>query len=36
VSFDQLSPLGDLAVHWKAGSGAWSAENLSEEFEEQL
>ena len=36
VSFDQLSPLGDLAVHWTAGSGDWSAENLSEEFEEQL
>jgi segregation and condensation protein A len=35
VSFDQLSPLGDLAVHWTAGSGDWSAENLSEEFEEQ-
>jgi len=36
VSFDQVSPLGDLAVHWTAGSGDWSAENLSEEFEEQL
>jgi segregation and condensation protein A len=36
VSFDQLSPLGDLAVHWTAGNGEWSAENLSEEFEEQL
>jgi len=36
VSFDQLSPLADLAVHWTAGSRQWSAENLSEEFEEQL
>ena len=36
VSFDQLAPLGDLAVHWTAGTGDWSAENLSEEFEEQL
>jgi segregation and condensation protein A len=36
VSFDQLSPLGDLAVHWTAGSRDWSAESLSEEFEEQL
>jgi segregation and condensation protein A len=33
VSFD---PLGDLAVHWTAGSGDWTAENLSGEFEEQL
>ncbi len=36
VSFDQLSPLGDLAVHWTAGDAGWSARNLSEEFEEQL
>ncbi|TLM82805.1 ScpA family protein [Pseudarthrobacter sp. NamE5] len=36
VSFDQLSPLADLAVHWTADSRQWSAENLSEEFEEQL
>jgi segregation and condensation protein A len=35
VSFDQLSPLADLAVHWTAGSGDWSAENLSEEYEVQ-
>ena len=31
-----LSPLADLAVHWTAGGRQWSAENLSEEFEEQL
>lgn len=36
VSFDQLSPLADLAVHWTAGGRQWSADNLSEEFEEQL
>jgi segregation and condensation protein A len=36
VSFDQLSPLADLAVHWTADRPDWSAENLSEEFEEQL
>lgn len=36
VSFDQLSPLADIAVHWTAGGRQWSAENLSEEFEEQL
>lgn len=35
VSFDQLSPLADLAVHWTAGSGDWSADNLSEEYEVQ-
>ena len=35
VSFDQLSPLADLAVHWTAGPGDWSAEHLSEEYEEQ-
>ncbi len=35
VSFDQLSPLADLAVHWTAGLGDWSAENLSEEYEVQ-
>ncbi|TLM81558.1 segregation/condensation protein A [Pseudarthrobacter sp. NamE2] len=35
VSFDQLSPLADLAVHWTGGLGDWSAENLSEEYEEQ-
>ena len=36
VAFDQLSPLADLAIHWTVGSRDWSAENLSEEFEEQL
>jgi segregation and condensation protein A len=35
VSFDQLSPLGDLTVHWMAGGRDWSTENLSEEYEEQ-
>lgn len=35
VAFDQLSPLADLAVHWTAGQGQWSAENLSEEYEMQ-
>lgn len=35
VSFGQLSPLTDLAVHWTGGSGGWTPENLSEEFEEQ-
>jgi segregation and condensation protein A len=35
VSFDQLLPLGDLTVHWTAGSEAWSSESLSEEYEEQ-
>ena len=35
VAFDQLSPLADLAVHWTAGVGDWSAENLSEEYEVQ-
>jgi segregation and condensation protein A len=34
VSFDQVSPLGDLTVHWTADGGDWSAENLSEEYEE--
>jgi segregation and condensation protein A len=35
VSFDQLLPLGDLTVHWTAGSGLWSSDNLSTEYEEQ-
>jgi segregation and condensation protein A len=35
VSFDQLSPLGDLTVHWSADGRHWSTENLSEEYEEQ-
>lgn len=35
VAFDQLSPLADLAIHWTAGEREWSAENLSEEYEEQ-
>jgi segregation and condensation protein A len=35
VAFDQLSPLADLAIHWTAGERDWSAENLSEEYEEQ-
>ena len=36
VAFDQLSPLADLAIHWTVDSSGWSAENLSEEYEEQL
>jgi segregation and condensation protein A len=35
VSFDQLSPLAELAIHWTAEGNGWSAENLSEEYEEQ-
>jgi len=35
VGFDQLLPLGDLTVHWTAGTQAWSSENLSEEYEDQ-
>ena len=35
VAFDQLSPLADLTVHWTAGDRDWSAENVSEEYEEQ-
>ncbi|MFJ5862710.1 segregation and condensation protein A [Pseudarthrobacter sp. NPDC092439] len=35
VSFDQLSPLADLTVHWAAGDRDWTAENVSEEYEEQ-
>ena len=35
VSFDQLSPLSELAIHWTAEGRDWSAENLSEEYEEQ-
>jgi segregation and condensation protein A len=34
VSFDQVSPLGDLTVHWTADGRDWSPENLSEEYEE--
>ena len=35
VSFDQISPLGDLTVHWTVDGQDWSTENLSEEYEEQ-
>lgn len=35
VSFDQLAPLADLTVHWTAGDRDWSADNVSEEYEEQ-
>lgn len=35
VAFDQLSPLGDLTVHWAVDGQDWSVENLSEEYEEQ-
>jgi segregation and condensation protein A len=35
VSFDQLSPLGDLTVHWTAEGHNWSAGNLQEEYEEK-
>lgn len=35
VAFDQLSPLGDLTVHWTVDGQDWSVENLSEEYEEQ-
>lgn len=34
VSFDQVSPLGDLTVHWTVDGREWSTENLSEEYEE--
>ena len=35
VAFDQLSPLAELAIHWTAEGRDWSADNLSEEYEEQ-
>jgi segregation and condensation protein A len=35
VSFDQLSPLGDLTVRWTADGNDWSAGNMNEEYEEQ-
>jgi len=35
VAFDQVSPLGDLTVHWTADGQEWSPENLSEEYEER-
>lgn len=35
VSFDQLSPLAELAIHWTANGRDWTAGHLSEEYEEQ-
>jgi segregation and condensation protein A len=35
VAFDQLAPLGDLTVRWTAAGTGWTAEHLSEEYEEQ-
>jgi segregation and condensation protein A len=35
VAFVQLLPLADLTVRWTADGGAWSSDNLSEEYEEQ-
>ena len=35
VGFDQILPLGDLTVHWTAGTNDWSSENLTEEYSEQ-
>lgn len=34
VAFDQVAPLGDLAVRWTA-SAEWSSDQLSEEYEDQ-
>jgi segregation and condensation protein A len=35
VGFDQILPLGDLTVHWTAGTNDWNSENLTEEYSEQ-
>lgn len=35
VGFDQVAPLGELSVHWRAGIHEWSSDHLSEEFEGQ-
>lgn len=35
VTFDQLAPLAELAVHWSASGSTWSADNVSEEYEDQ-
>lgn len=33
VGFDQVSPLGELTVHWRSPDNDWSAEALTEEYD---
>nr|WP_229659781.1 ScpA family protein [Tersicoccus solisilvae] len=33
VGFDQVSPLGELTVHWRSPETDWSAEALTEEYD---
>lgn len=33
IGFDQVSPLGELTVHWSAVDAGWSSEGISEEFD---
>lgn len=35
VAFDQLTPLGDLTVHWISKNDGWTSDDVSEEYEEQ-
>lgn len=34
VGFDQVSPLGDLTVHWSADAAGWTSEKLTEEYDQ--
>jgi segregation and condensation protein A len=34
IAFDQASPLGELTVRWTGPDRDWSAERLSEEYED--
>ncbi|OMH23461.1 segregation/condensation protein A [Tersicoccus phoenicis] len=33
VAFDQVAPLGELTVHWRSPDTAWTAEELTEEYD---
>lgn len=34
IAFDQASPLGELTIRWTGAQDDWTAENLSEEYED--
>lgn len=36
ITMDQAAPLGELTVRWSAGKQEWSAENISEEYDDDL
>ena len=34
IAFEQASPLGELTIRWTGAQQDWTAENLSEEYED--